>query len=38
MVTGEDGLTLLAGEPGYSALIVTGDGRILATPAFPIAA
>ena len=38
MVTGEDGLTLLAGEPGYSALIVTGDGRMLATPAFPIAA
>jgi thiamine biosynthesis lipoprotein len=38
MVTGEDGLTLLAGEPGYSALIVTGDGRMLATARFPIAA
>ncbi|MDX6548947.1 MAG: FAD:protein transferase [Gaiellales bacterium] len=38
MVTGEDGLTLLTGEPGYSALIVTADGRMLATPEFPIAA
>jgi thiamine biosynthesis lipoprotein len=38
MVTGHDGLTLLAGEPGYSALIVTGDGRMLATARFPIAA
>lgn len=38
MVTGESGLTLLSGEPGYSALIVTGDGRMLATPEFPIAA
>jgi thiamine biosynthesis lipoprotein len=38
MVTGEDGLTLLSGTAGYSALIVTGDGRTLATPGFPIAA
>lgn len=38
MVAGEDGLTLLTAEPGYSALIVTGDGRMLATPQFPIAA
>jgi FAD:protein FMN transferase len=38
MVAGEDGLTLLAGEPGYSALIVSGDGRMLATTQFPIAA
>ncbi len=35
IVTGESGLTMLA--PGYTAVIVADDGRMLATPGFPIA-
>jgi thiamine biosynthesis lipoprotein len=35
IVSGEEGLGML--EPGYTAVIVTGDGRMLATPAFPLA-
>ena len=35
VVTGEPGLAMLA--PGYSAVIVSHDGRTLATPGFPFA-
>jgi FAD:protein FMN transferase len=35
IVSGEQGLGML--EPGYAAVIVTGDGRMLATPSFPLA-
>ncbi len=35
IVSGEQGLGML--EAGYAAVIVTGDGRMLATPGFPLA-
>jgi thiamine biosynthesis lipoprotein len=37
VVVGETGLSMLEAAPGYSAVIVTGDGRMLATRGFPIA-
>ena len=37
VVRGERGLAMVDGTP-YEAVIVTRDGRMLATPGFPIAA
>jgi thiamine biosynthesis lipoprotein len=37
VVRGENGLAMVEGTP-YEAVIVTHEGRMLATPGFPIAA
>jgi FAD:protein FMN transferase len=37
VVVGEAGLSMLQAAPGYSAVVVTGDRRMLATAGFPIA-